>query len=109
MKAEGRGEAFEQEWEDHLPLFERIISGSDLRADRSFKATHRKRRSPRRCDPTCLPRFGLATGSGTKILASHIKTDTSLHEPQPQLREPIQSAASALEYTNSSHQRLFAT
>jgi predicted nucleic acid-binding protein len=26
LKAEGHGEAFEQEWEDHLPLFERIIS-----------------------------------------------------------------------------------
>ena len=26
LKAEGRDEAFEQEWEDHLPLFERIIS-----------------------------------------------------------------------------------
>jgi predicted nucleic acid-binding protein len=25
LKAEGRDEAFEQEWEDHLPLFERII------------------------------------------------------------------------------------
>jgi len=36
LKAEGRGEAFEQEWEDHLPLFERIISGSDLRADRGL-------------------------------------------------------------------------
>ena len=26
LKAEGHEEAFEQEWEDHLPLFERIIS-----------------------------------------------------------------------------------
>jgi predicted nucleic acid-binding protein len=26
LKAEGRDEAFEQEWEDHLPLFEQIIS-----------------------------------------------------------------------------------
>ncbi len=26
LKAEGRDEIFEQEWEDHLPLFERIIS-----------------------------------------------------------------------------------
>jgi predicted nucleic acid-binding protein len=26
LKAEGRDEAFEQEWEDHLPLFERLIS-----------------------------------------------------------------------------------
>jgi predicted nucleic acid-binding protein len=26
LKTEGRDEAFEQEWEDHLPLFERIIS-----------------------------------------------------------------------------------
>jgi predicted nucleic acid-binding protein len=26
LKAEGRDEVFEQEWEDHLPLFERIIS-----------------------------------------------------------------------------------
>ena len=26
LKAEGHDEAFEQEWEDHLPLFERIIS-----------------------------------------------------------------------------------
>lgn len=26
LKAEGRAEAFEQEWEDHLPLFERIIA-----------------------------------------------------------------------------------
>ena len=26
LKAEGHDEVFEQEWEDHLPLFERIIS-----------------------------------------------------------------------------------
>jgi predicted nucleic acid-binding protein len=26
LKAEGRDEAFEQEWEDHLPLFEEVIS-----------------------------------------------------------------------------------
>ena len=26
LKAEGHDEAFEQEWEDHLPLFERIVS-----------------------------------------------------------------------------------
>jgi predicted nucleic acid-binding protein len=26
LKADGRDEAFEQEWEDHLPLFEQIIS-----------------------------------------------------------------------------------
>ena len=26
LKAEGRDEVFEQEWEDHLPLFERIVS-----------------------------------------------------------------------------------
>jgi hypothetical protein len=26
LKAEGRDETFEQDWEDHLPVFERIIS-----------------------------------------------------------------------------------
>lgn len=26
LKAEGRDQAFEQEWEDHLPLFEQIVS-----------------------------------------------------------------------------------
>jgi hypothetical protein len=34
----------------------RTAVASDLRADRSSKATHRKTRSPRRCDPTlCVP------------------------------------------------------
>jgi len=33
-------------------LRQRLV-GSDLRADRSSKAARRKRRSPRRCDPTC--------------------------------------------------------
>ena len=38
------------------------LVGSDLRADRSPKATHRKTRSPRRCDPTCPACSGQAAG-----------------------------------------------
>ena len=51
--------------ERHRALCQSLV-GSDLRADRSPKATRRKTRSPRRCDPTCPACSGQAAGDGTE-------------------------------------------
>ena len=52
------------------------LVGSDLRADRIPKGAHRKRRSPRRCDPTSLRALDQRQAVEIRIVANHIKTDT---------------------------------
>src|SRR5437588_313808 len=48
------------------------LVGSDLRADRIPKGTHRKRRSPRRCDPTSLRALDQRQAVEIRIVAKSV-------------------------------------